>query len=389
MPDVTATDGTDANDATDQVDSDDPRQERPAPGRSRVTALIAVLRERRIVTIVAATVVVVIVYGGAWWMNRGLPDDVAVRIGQTDVTPAELRQRMTTVEALYGVQVPTDGDERDEFWRDAAQSVVMAHVVGEAAREKDVSISKGEVDRSLDTFVTRVFGEGEQGWSGFEAALGKVGTSEAEVREEIRRQLELTALFADVTADVASPTDDDVEQAYADRKCALEIAEGRQISNIVVATKRDAELAIRRLRAGTQFATVASEVSIDGSTRDEGGDLGMLRARDLTGAYAKVAFGAAEGKLFGPVQSEHGWNVGVVTAIEAPRTPRLREIRGELRQTLYAEERSESWQAWLRDKVETADIEYHDDYRPDDPLALPSDAKPGEATDQPAPAEDC
>ena len=363
----------------DDVEETAPDTAAEQAGRSRFAQLLSSVRERRAVLVIGLVLVALVCGGGAWWMNRGLPDDVAAQIGDEQISTAEVKHWTATVEALYGIQVPTDKKKQKKFWRDATQSVVMAHVVADAAKEKKVSITDDQVQKSLDAFVASVFGEGEEGRSAFTNSLGDVGTSEAEVRKEIRRQLELSALFAKVTADAASPTDADVDQAYTDRKCTLKIPERRAIRNIVVATKPEADQVLKKLRAGTPFAQLASTLSIDGSTRDKGGELGAVGAGDLTEDYAAVAFKARKGVVFGPVRSEHGWNVGVVSAVTPARIPELAEIREELQQTLFAEAQGEIWRDWLRDRLKKVDAEYNDRYRPRDPLALPSGAIPSEA----------
>lgn len=341
----------------------------------------ALVRERR--RVVAAFVVVALVSAGTgWWLTRGLPDDVAVRVGETDVSVADLESRMTIYKALYGVERPTDAKKLDLYWRDAARAVVMAKVLGEAAEVEGVTVNAKQVDRSLQRVVDGIYGEGAGGRAAFETALGKAGASEAMVKDELRRQLETDALLARVTKDVSAPTRSEVEAAYADRRCRLTVTEGRQISNIVVPTRPAADVVVQRLRAGAPFGSVAAEVSIDASTRDQGGDMGVLRVDDLARTYADAAFSAERNEVFGPVRSEHGWNVGVVTAIEPARTPGLEEIRDQLRSTLLMEEQAEAWRNWLRGQLKRSDVEYNDDYRPADPLALPSEAMPGGASDK-------
>lgn len=329
---------------------------------------------------------------GYWWSHRGLPDDVVVRVGETDVTLTQLRARMATVEALYGVTVPDGGSERDAFWRDAAHSVAVGLVLSAAARAEDVVISPKDVDQSLSQVITSFFGGGAEGEAAFSKALANAGTSEAAVRDELRRQLEINALFANVTSDVVSPDDAAVAAAYDDRRCALQLPEKRRIRNIVVASKADAQDALRRLRRGDAFASVVAAVSIDASTQDTGGDIGLVAASDLEAAYAEAAFAVGKGKVFGPVQGEYGWNVGRVDAIQQGRIPTQEEARDGLRQTLFSEAQSKVWRAWLTDRIKAAAVEYGDDHTPKDPLALPADgagAQTADASDGSGTAESC
>lgn len=349
----------------------------------------AILRARRRAVAVGVAAIAVLVASVAWWLTRGLPEDVVAQVGGTTFSVTELEERMTTYQALYGVQEPSDPKKLDRYWRDAARSVVIAKVLSDAATREGVTVGDGAVDKSFRQVVTGLYGEGAAGQAAFETALGRAGASQQTVRDELRRQLEINALLERVTAGVKTPTRKDVAEEYADRKCRLTIPEGRQISNLVVPTKAEASEVLRRLRAGTPYATAVAESSIDASSREQGGDLGMLRADDLTKAYAAVAFKAKEGEVFGPVRTEHGWNVGMVTAIEPARTPGLAEIQDQLQATLFVEEQTEVWRDWLRKQLADSDIEYNDDYRPADPMALPSEAMPDGTGDVDSAGKEC
>jgi peptidyl-prolyl cis-trans isomerase C len=50
-----------------------------------------------------------------------------------------------------------------------------------------------------------------------------------------------------------------------------------------------------------------------------------------------------------------------------PSRPGPATYADELRTTLIGERSFEVWTAWLRDVLHDADVEYADDFRPDDP----------------------
>lgn len=66
---------------------------------------------------------------------------------------------------------------------------------------------------------------------------------------------------------------------------------------------------------------------------------------------ALPAFGTRPGKLFGPVRTRFGWNVGVVEAVDPGRTMSLDESSETLAQVLLGEWRSEAWQEWIADRA--------------------------------------
>lgn len=304
--------------------------------------------------------------------DRGLPDDVAVRVQGHDITRADLTERSRSLQALYGVQQPASGAKRAAFLRDLAKAEVLALMVDRAARTRHVEVSSARTRSTLARYVTTQYGEGDQGREAFTQALADGGTSEKAVLVEVRRQLVVSALYDEVTGDVAAPTAREVDAAYEQRHCLFGTGPQRRLANIVVATRAEAEDVLRQLRGGTSFAAVARTTSLDGSTTDQGGELGFVTRDQLEKAYADLAFGARVGELFGPVQTRFGWNVGRVEAAKpATEQPRAKAEEA-LAQVLTSERRSAAWRTYITTLLRGAHAAYAPSYRPKDPVSPPS-----------------
>lgn len=331
----------------------------------------------------AALVAVLALLGGALaWIimsTRGLPDDAAFRTEGKVVTKLQVDRRVKSLVALYGVQRPTDPKELDRFKRDAAKSMAVQRILVAEAKAMGVVVPQREVATALGRLVAERYPDG--GRTAFTEALAVLGASEAQVRREIADQLLVAALFDKVADDVTVP-ESELRSAFATRKEALATPELRQISNIVVADRRTAAEALRELQEGRSFTDVAAARSLDQATRARGGDLGAVAADDLEPDYAKVAFAARQGAFFGPVQTQYGWNIGVVRKMSAPVPARYEQIKDQLRQVLESEKGLASWRAWLRAVISRHDVEYAAEYRPAHPDALPD---LGPMTGAPAP----
>lgn len=323
---------------------------------------------RRLLPVAGVLAVVVAVVVGLVWRPwaSAVPEDAAFVVGEREVGISELDQRNDSLRALYGVQEPSGKAGRAEFRRQAAKSMVISIVLERAADDASIAVPAEEVDAALRTFLDNEF-DGDR--KAFIDALGNVGTSEAEVREEIERQMRLRLLLDHVAGDV-KVSDEDLRAAFTERKEELATPERRAVSNIVVSTRRDAADVRRRLDAGADIATLARQVSMDAATRDKGGRLGKVARADLVPSVGKAVFGAAPGKAYGPVEGPQGWNAGVVTDVE-PRVPaRFVRVVERLRATLEHEERTRRWSAWLEERLRSAEIEYADEYRPEDPFEV-------------------
>lgn len=329
---------------------------------------------RRILTAAGVLAVAVAIVGGlAWqpWASE-VPDDAALVIGDRTVTVAELDRRNESLRALYGVQEPSEESEQGDFRRQAAKSMAIGIVLDDAADEASIEVPDEEVEATLAEFLDAQFAGDRQA---FLDALANVGTSEDDIRDEIRRQLRLRLLLDEVDGDVEIGAEE-LATAFEERQAELAEPERRGVRNIVVATRQGAARVRRQLDAGADVAPLARRFSIDAATRDRGGDLGLLALDDLLPGVGRAVFAAAPGEPYGPVQGPQGWNVGVVTDVEPARPATLDRVADELRATLEAEESQRRWSAWLEDRLRAAEIEYADAYRPEDPYEV--SAWPGE-----------
>jgi peptidyl-prolyl cis-trans isomerase C len=318
---------------------------------------------------VAALVATVAVAVGL--TRDSVPGNAAFVYGDRTVTKAELNKRVDALRALYGIQAPKGVAKRDEFRRSAAKSYAVTLILDDEARERGIVVSEKRARDLLDKLIEAQFGSRRA----FVEALGDVGTSERAVVEEIRRQAVTLALRKKVVGKTTI-SDAFLRASFERRKGELAAPEQRRLSNIVVATRAEAMAAAQRLEAGEPVATVAAESTIDESTRQSGGDLGYLSARQLEAPVAKAAFGAREGQVYGPAKSSHGWNVGIVAAIRAGQPADFGAVREPLRKQLVAEQESVKWTSWLGEAIRDADVTYAKAYEPADPDAPPPMSPP-------------
>lgn len=333
--------------------------------------LIDVLKKRwRLVTGVVVTLVLL---GGVAVLAvdklTGLPDNAVLQVGDTVISQQDFDHRVRLLRALYGVQSPENGDRADQFRRDAAKSIAVSLIVTRAAEERGIVIAERTAQQALDRLVKDQFPAGRDA---FIESLGTVGASEREVLAEIGRQLASSRLFDEITKDVAPVTDADVRKHYKDHKADMVTPEKRRLRNIVVRTREDAQKVYAQARKGADFASLAARRSLDQSTKTKGGDLGTRTADQLEGDFAKAAFAAGKGAVFGPVQTQYGWNVGKVENVRAGDPLAFDQVAEQLKEELNNLRRVEAWRKWFSEELKAAEVEYADDYRPANPDAPPS-----------------
>lgn len=306
------------------------------------------------------------------WVTA-LPDNAVLRVGETVITEDQFQQRIGALEALYGVKVPQEGQQLEQFNRDAAKSIAVSLILDQAAHERGVVVAGKKARDALDKIIEEQLPGGRDDFVKF---LSSQGVAEHDVLDEVKRQLATSRLFEQVTADVAQVTDKEVRQAYDERKKEMVSPEKRHLRNIVVKSKSQAKRLLDQAKAGTDFATLAKKRSLDQSTKNKGGDLGTLTADQLDKQYAKAAFNADKNSFFGPVKTQHGWNVGQVVAVTPAKQLSFDDVKKQLKAQLNQKRTLETWRAWLGNQITAADVEYADEYRPDNPDAPPTDTPP-------------
>jgi len=299
-----------------------------------------------------------------------LPDDAVLRYGDTVVTQDDLQDRVEILGALYGVQRPDDDAEGKQFDKDAAKSMAVSLILEKAVADHDIEVPDRKAQDELDKLIDDQLVGGRQAFVDW---LAQAGISEQDVLDEIKRQLGTSMLVERVVEDVPEVTAEDVRAAYDEHRDRMVTPEARQLLNIVVKTRSDAQRVVQEARSGADFADLAATWSLDGSTRTKGGDLGLVTADQLEPAYAEAAFHALRGSVFGPVHTQYGWNVGKVAAVQPSQPLSFAKVEKVLAQELRNKARLDVWRDYLGDLLKKADVEYADDYRPDDPTAPPSD----------------
>jgi peptidyl-prolyl cis-trans isomerase C len=307
--------------------------------------------------------------------------DNALKVEGTAVSTAEFSRRIELLRALYDVRPPTEEAKLGAFRGDAAKGMAVAILVAHDVAKRNLQTADKTVRDGLDRFIAQRYPEG--GRSQFIQALGNFGISEDDVLGEFRRLLETRSLFQAVTADV-SVSEDDITKAFGERKDQLAAPERRHLRHLVVKTEAEAQTALNRINGPETFEDVVKAVSLDTSTKDQGGDLGTVSRAQLDPAFGTAAFEAAKGKTFGPVQTKNGWHVGLVEDVTAGHPVTLAEVHDALRDTMVAELRLTKWRGYLAARIREADTCYAKGNRPADPKAAPTDVTPGTLNETPA-----
>lgn len=128
-----------------------------------------------------------------------------------------------------------------------------------------------------------------------------------------QRQQELTLdeMYSRGVVAVAEDISRDEARQYFEQH---HIGQQRRLSRILASGPAAIDHVLARLRGPDSFAAVASELSDDGNTAQQGGDLGWKSRLDFKNyVLRRQIFGAKLGEIIGPVQEPDGFSVFVAT----------------------------------------------------------------------------
>jgi len=109
--------------------------------------------------------------------------------------------------------------------------------------------------------------------------------------------------------------------------------------HILVPTDADAQAALKRVKAGEDFAKVAKEVSKDPGS--EGGDLGWFTKDRMVPEFADAAFKLEPGQISDPVKSPFGWHIIKVEDKRQKTFPSYDEVKDQVARYVAQKAQSE------------------------------------------------
>jgi len=150
-----------------------------------------------------------------------------------------------------------------------------------------------------------------------------------------------------------------------------EISESEMTKKISEKVKERETLAnkiAKELKAdNSKFAQYAKKYSQDTTTAEKGGDLGYFEAKVMVPEFAKAAFGAKPNTVVGPVKTQFGYHVILVTDRRPAGVESFDKIKNNLKESLTNEKEIKAIDDILNALKKKANIEYVDkQYNPDE-----------------------
>jgi parvulin-like peptidyl-prolyl isomerase len=269
--------------------------------------------------------------------------------------------------------VPKDDPQYQATVQQIMPQLVSIEIAKAYAQEHNITVSDKEVDQELAQLKEQVgdqarsSGQDVSNQEAYEQALKQNNITEEQLREDIRENLPVQEVQERVAGN-AEPSDEGIQKYYKENKEAqFTTPEQRCVRHILFNKdqKEKAEEVKQQVEnGGDDFTKLAKENSQDPGSAAKGGDLGCLGKGETVPEFEQAAFGAEQGEILGPVQTEFGYHILQVTDVKPEQTRSLQEVESQIRSQLAAEKQSEEFNKWIEEQKKERDVKYLKGYEP-------------------------
>ncbi|MEJ2358360.1 MAG: peptidyl-prolyl cis-trans isomerase [Deinococcales bacterium] len=173
-------------------------------------------------------------------------------------------------------------------------------------------------------------------------------------------------------------TDNQLKSYYQAHKSDYTTPEQVCASHILLKTEADAKAVMKDLANGADFAKEAKAKST-GPSASKGGDLGCFGKNQMVKPFADAAFSAKVGKVVGPVKTQYGYHVILVTKHTQATTKSFDQVKSDVESKLRQEHANQQVQAL----VKSSGVQTFPDRLPQPPkpsASTPSSSTPSSST---------
>lgn len=272
--------------------------------------------------------------------------------------------------------------------------LVIQELLDQESKTRGIKVSNKDVDKAIDKIIDKVGGK-----DNLSNMLKQNNVSISQFKSDIKTQVKMQKLAQ--TAKNVKVSDKEVKDFYnkninkfkhgeqvrayhillmtdpmqiaqeITNNGKKEIAESEMNKKIEATVKERETLANKianELKADTtKFSQYAKKYSHDTTSAQKGGDLGYFEAKVMVPEFSKAAFGAKPNTIVGPVKTQYGYHVILVTDRRPAGVESFDKVKNNLKESLTSEKEIKALDDILNAAKKKANIEYVDkQYNPDE-----------------------
>jgi foldase protein PrsA len=208
-------------------------------------------------------------------------------------------------------------------------------VIGEA-NDLGVKVSDKEVKKQFEQIKNQQFPKTAE----FEKFLASSGQSVSDLLLRVKLNLLSSKIQAKIAKQKAKITQAQIEKYYNENKSHFGTPEKRTIAIILTKTEAQAQQAKKEIESGKSFASVAKSMSIDPTSKTNGGLIvGVVKGQEEA-ALDSAIFSAKTNVLGGPVKTPFGYYIYEVKSVSNGSQQTLAQAQASIKQQLTSTQQS-------------------------------------------------
>jgi peptidyl-prolyl cis-trans isomerase SurA len=298
-------------------------------------------------------------------------DEIVAKVNNEIVTLTDLNRALKQLH-LEVSQDDKDPSETEKIYQERKRNMlkfmIQTKLMVQKAEELGIT---SDIDMDVSTYLEEMRKEaGIPSLEVLDQYFRQRGSSLQEYRERIKEQMitrsllqqyvysKITLLTSEVEAYYQAHQDDFMVPGEVHLAEILFLTEGKDKA----AVHEKAEEALKRLKAGEDFTTVAKEVS-EGPTASKGGDIGTFRKGSMNSALEAVVFEIPVGSFSDIVETDYGYQIVKVVERSDPTVKPLQDVRPQISERLYEKKAQPEVDSFMKTLFEESYIYVPPKYR--------------------------
>jgi foldase protein PrsA len=279
------------------------------------------------------------------WMYVDAKGQAAQSPGSPVIVPTDPPEFPKCI-AQVKQQIPTLAKESDAKIRAACQNAFTSYsqavmgflITGYWYQGTAHKLGINLTDAQLQQAVTKAkTASGIKTAAAYKQFLASYGYTPADIAFRIR----ISTIFSKLLKrHPTTVTNAEIAQYYAAHKSSYGSAEKLNMRMVLAKTQANANAAKAALKSGQSWDAVAKKYSIDPTTKDSGGLLTGITAKEQDAALSKAAFAAPLNQLEGPVKGQFGYYVFEVLKTTPATQQTLTQSTAAIKKQLTAQKQA-------------------------------------------------
>jgi foldase protein PrsA len=247
--------------------------------------------------------------------------------------------RLNQKKALLPKDIMDQPDYIKRFEEEVLDGMITEKIMDLRAKELNISISEAELENKIKE-IKKDYGKD------FSNLLAQENVKYDQWKEALKKEMVLQKLIAiDVNANI-KVSEDEAKNYYNEHRDNYKTESRVRVAQIVVRDLAMAKKIETRLKAGEDFASVATKFSI-GPEANRGGDLGFITRQVMPDHLDDAIFNLPVNKISPIVQSFYGFHIFKVMEIQPAKIGNFTDIKEKVVADIRSQKEDAAFVSWL------------------------------------------